>query len=237
MSSKLVAVVDTNVILDVISVADLSDAYNHENKTENDRYFRRFRARDALIMAWYLHASEATTLSLINEVARVGLRTAPLTAGNTLEGQHMHLSFALQHKFVLNRWNMVFEDEDATLRGNGCDDELVKLAQKYGVPLVTNEGLTMDGVDDVRLRSKALAARVPVFTPRQFWSGRISETAAAKKFCERFDAKARKLVRRNGNSRASVNAVRVRKALLQHIFFGRTSDGTKVPVRPPWLSD
>lgn len=231
---RVAAIVDTNVILDVFAVSDLLDAYAKAGGESDAALFRRVRARESHLLAWYLHSIGATTFSLPAESTRIMARRAPPDAMNTFASQHVQLSIYFLSDYVLDRWDSRVEPgSDAGLSGEACDDKLVEMALRHRAPLITNEGYSIRGVsaDEPRkLRAKASARGVPVFTPRQFWMGKMGERAT-RKFLARFDAQAPKYLRGQGNSVAAQNAVRMRRALLHHVFFGATANGGRVPVR------
>jgi len=85
---------------------------------------------------------------------------------------------------------ILVDNGDGGVGGNAADDRLLILAQQLGKPLIPNEGYGPNGVTDIKLRKRALDTGVRVFTPRQFWSGNLDETAELRAFFERFAAEA-----------------------------------------------
>lgn len=227
------AVVDTNVVLDIYSITDLSRA--HESGGDDDtpeRLFRRVRLRESLMLAWLFHVTHAVTVSLPNELQRLAARHAPPDAKGTVELQHMQLSIYLQKDLVLSNWVALMENVDEGLVGSKADAALLDLCRKYRAPLITNEGYSVAGVSDSHgLRAKAISAGIRVFTPRQYWSGKIGETST-RKFLARYDAVSKRFVRRQNSTSAVKDAVSLRRAILQHVFFGHTK-GATLPVRLP----
>jgi hypothetical protein len=234
IASRITAVVDTNVILDIFAASDLLDAYEKHGGDSDDALFRRVRARESLLLGWHFHSIGATTLSLPDESLRVMASRTPPDDPNEFAYQHVQLSIYFVKDYVLDRWNAAtIPDVDANLDGSACDDKLIELAKKHRAPLVSNEGYSLRGVssaDPKKIRAKAIAQGVAVFTPRQFWQRTIGERAC-KKFLTRFDAQAPRYLRGQGHSEAARKAVSMRRAILRHVFFGETSTETRVPVR------
>jgi hypothetical protein len=56
--------------------------------------------------------------------------------------------------------------------------------------VVTNEGYTQNGIVDERMRKLAKDDGVQVFTPREFWLGRIDETKEIEGFFQAFENQA-----------------------------------------------
>lgn len=235
---ELEAIVDTNVMLDIYGIGDLEDAYERSKGADTpDTLFRRARSREATILSWYLHERRATSVSLKEEMLRIFRARADPEKLGTLKSQHVQMTVYFVIDYVLDGWNSAIDHSasgsDLGLEGEECDDQLIKLAQKYCVPLITNEGYSISGVsstDPKKIRAKCIAAGVPVYTPRQFWRGKIGEGAACRKYLERLDAVAPKYLKGH-TSDAGPAAVQIRRNILRHIFYGHTADGRVLPVR------
>jgi len=76
--------------------------------------------------------------------------------------------------------------EPGTASGNDADRLLVEIAKEHGLPLITNEGYSMNGIVDEKLRKRAQDAGVQVFTPREFCQGKLDETEEISAFLQRF---------------------------------------------------
>jgi hypothetical protein len=101
----ITAIVDTNVLIDVLSSGDLERAYQRSNGTDSDEAtFRRVRSRESLILAWYLHSRGAKTCSLDDEPLRTLMAQAEPADKTKLQTQHVQLSVHLVNEHVLDRW-------------------------------------------------------------------------------------------------------------------------------------
>lgn len=147
------------------------------------------------------------------------------------------MSIYVVKDYVLDSWqHRSVRGADRDLTGERCDDLLLALAREEHVPLVSNEGYSLAGVSSANprgLRAKGCRAGVPVLTPREFWSGHISDGRACRDFLARFDAETPKYLAGKGHSTEHTNAVNLRRGILRHIFFGETSNGRVVRVRHP----
>ena len=79
-SPPVKCIVDTNVLADVFTCADLLRAYERPGATDNENletHFRRVRARESLLLAIYFHEQGFRTMSLPNEWIRTATRLAP----------------------------------------------------------------------------------------------------------------------------------------------------------------
>lgn len=239
--SHVVAIIDTNVILDIFSMTDLMTAAmaaSPPDTDSSDAYFRRIRSRESLLLAWFLHTRAATTISLHHEVIRALTRAVDPTAVRTREWQHVQLSIYLLKDRVLDRWDgRAPADSDRGLTNHQGDDLLLHLARKYGAPLITNEGYSLQGVSDLKkdkLRFRAKEQGIEVHTPREFWGGRMGERAC-RKFLARYDRVVPRFLRRQNNAAGALEAVRFRRGFLDHVFYGHTDGLGTFPVLPPWL--
>lgn len=232
MSGAIAAVIDTNVILDLYSLADLLRA--NEEGTAIKHESRRSRARDALLLAWSLHAECASTLSLGDEATRrVKALNEPSILSTT--GHHMQMSIWFLKERVLRNWDDRAKHE-GDIRGGACDDALLALALENHCPLVTNEGVKTDGsVDDSHgLRSKARSAGAVVFSPREFWTSRQNESEATTAILSQIDQCAVGFVVEQRFSAAGCNAVIARRAFARYVLLGETVSSTEIPSAP-WL--
>lgn len=226
---RLAAIIDTNVVLDIYLFDALDKAYGKagEGLDSREAFFRRVRARESPLLAWYFHSTGSITLALHHEPGVQMVKQAgPKTLG-LLASQQAQISIYFVKDYVLNRWNDKYEpNSDAGLSGEDCDNKLLDLAALHRAPLITNEGYTVDGVTDAsptKLRRKGKKRSILVQTPREFWTGKMGERAC-KKFITRFDSQAPKYLRDQGRSAAATRAVDIRRAFLMHVFFGIASN-------------
>lgn len=106
------------------------------------------------------------------------------------------------HEVVLCDWTRGVLADIGTPIGTEADDALLQWAKDVGVPLITNEGLRVDGTIAVardskpNLRGKAIRDGVPVFTPEEFLQTKLVDTAReATRFLDAFDRSPRSDVR------------------------------------------
>jgi hypothetical protein len=64
----------------------------------------------------------------------------------------------------------------------------VGFAKEHALPLVTNEGVTQSGIAEEKMRKRARNAGVSVFSPREFYLGKIDEEEEIEAFLTRFRA-------------------------------------------------
>lgn len=129
------AVIDTNVVIDMRSCADLVQEYEKGPSSlaaaqTPEATFRRARVRESMILGWYLHRATAATSSLPDESVRTLTRMAD--PSDVLEfGTHFTTWFIYFVKdYVLDRWyEGVLPGVDTGLKGSDCDDLLVELCR------------------------------------------------------------------------------------------------------------
>jgi len=128
----------------------------------------------------------------------------------------------------LSRWDSKATRMAAVdLKGSACDDFLIDLCKRSGVPFITNEGYTATGVswaNPKQIPAKAIAAGVLVYTPRQFWLGKINPRRAARRFLARFDKNARLFVSHRRKDRQLPKTLQDMRHYYEHVLFGLTSN-------------
>ena len=87
---------------------------------------------------------------------------------------------------LLPDWMPLAPTEPGTEAGNQADAALVAYARDNALPLITNEGYTMTGVVDAKMRKLAREAGVAVFAPREFYAGKLVEDDEIEAFLQRF---------------------------------------------------
>jgi hypothetical protein len=196
-------IVDTNVLLQLYSVHDLTAAYARAD-SESDSAFvhRRERTRDALLFALLCDSEGLATGSLRNEPIRQLTSNAP-PEGQDFETVYTQLFIWFIRDHVLTNWvpGFIREIDDTAMRGDACDDEYLALARNNELPLITDEGNTEAGLREVtrngkrNLRGRAHDAGISVFTPGEFWRVRgLDPVVASKSLLERFDRQRPKYV-------------------------------------------
>lgn len=202
----IVAVVDTNVMLEITSCHDVFDAATElgvEGARSEAMTYRFGRMRESLILAMHLHREGLTTASLWESLVR--LSDEDVVPPGDQRCPKVHYTTMMAH-FVrdelLSGWHIAVPDLpiDVTsmsaaeltkyLRENTpqeveADDELLRMAQEHDVPLITNEGYRrtiLRGKKPVSLRRRGPEAGVEVVTPREFWMGKLDEHEAIEQF-------------------------------------------------------
>lgn len=187
-------VLDTNVVLDMISIHDL--AREAEQGLQGIEY-RRQRARSAVLLGAYFHESRAQSLSL-HEAFRILTYRVPRD-DQTLERGFLQIFLYFVKDFVLPNWRFDRLNDTESFSGTAADDELLRIAREQGLALLTNEGLTPSGVRPfpgaTSLRAKAQVAKVPVFTAAELLEDRAADTMMlARGFFDRWDTSARSYI-------------------------------------------
>jgi len=223
-------ILDTNVFLDIYSCADLADEYMRPTTAVDspNGVYRRARARESLLLAIHLHRSKMKTWSLpIESLSQLLRRADP----KKLDDPKMHFTLIFVNYTkdrALADWTpRVSSQGDEGLAGEACDDYLVQVAKLNHVPLVTNEGYSPRGIDDAHgLRRKARDAGVGVFTPREYWLGKINPKRAARRFIHDFREGVPRYLRQNAsNATALAEAFSWIDGYFHHILYGIAADG------------
>jgi hypothetical protein len=222
-------VVDTNVILDIYTCGDLYDEYMRAAPGDLDNpatIYRRARARESLVLAIHLHETGASTLSLPNESLNHMVRVAD---PKKLDDPKVHFTWLFVNFIkdrTLSNWNPVFFNPgDHGLTGNRADDYIVQIAKDNTVPLISNEGFSPQGVDDLHgIRGKARATGADVKTPREYWEGKVNPKRASRRFIADFRNAVPRIIRRVPNAAVVAKALSWIDGYFQHIFFGIAAD-------------
>jgi hypothetical protein len=187
-------VLDTNVLLEIASAELVArgDALGSPEAIAQSADFRswQLRAKYSLVLAWYCHTRKKTTLGLGDEPLEILRRNIPPESKSPAVAL-THVIAHLVLEGLLGGWRgHACGDDELLLRGSTADLFLLRLAKGYGVPLITNEGLS-----PVRLREKGnLRARcrhagVRVCSPKEYLHAQgVDVASAARDFCETYDA-------------------------------------------------
>lgn len=188
---RYLAIVDTNVLVDLYTPTDLLRAYaskSPEDLDDRNCVYRRARVRESMLFALYLHESGATTLSLHDEplaklVELVPPRpderegspesVAPVTRERSGEeifaSNFLRVFLHFVKSTLLSSWDDKASLEARSQRGNRADVALLWLAYGHGSTLVTNEGnASTSRVNPRSLRAKGERVGVRVKTPLDF---------------------------------------------------------------------
>lgn len=169
-------VLDTNVLLELYSIHDLSKLYAEEFEKHGETagelarvLYRRKRAAYALGLAIALHERSLATFQLGGESLRILQERVP-PGEDSLELAYVELFLYYVKDYCLADWSAVTDEKiDEGAKGNACDDNLLNIARVNRVALITNEGSSQHGIDDTHgIRGRARSAGVPVFTPAEY---------------------------------------------------------------------
>jgi hypothetical protein len=139
------------------------------------------------LLAIYLHRIRATTFSLHHEpLALVTEKAPPAPGGLRLEADFVRTFVHFTHEFVLPNWTTAMPTEPGSERGNQADDALLKVAKDRDLPMITNEGNSRGGLVDSKLRKRAQDSGVRVYTPGEFYEGKMVEHLEANDFLARY---------------------------------------------------
>ena len=196
-------VLDTNVFLDIHSCHDINRKYFElgvEGIDEPGAVYRRARARESILLAAYLNKIGGVTHSLSNEAIDRLTELVPPDAEETPETQpEKHFTTNFIHfvkDFVLPNWRpSIVAPKDEKPTGNAADAWLVAYAKEQGFPLVTNEGFKPTGYVEGKIVKRAREAGVEVFTPRDFYEGKMDVESEIDAFLQRFRDGAREYLR------------------------------------------
>jgi hypothetical protein len=244
-----VAVLDTNVLLDVFSCHDLSAkvdkvaADGGPIADDASVVHRRARARESLLLAMYFDATGATTHSLLNEADGMLTRAVP-PGEESLETHYTTLFVWFTKELLLARWDarvvapvagwegilsttLPLEGREATApTGSRADAWHIAWAKAHGLPLITNEGFSPAGYEPGKIAKRAAMDGVRVMFPKDFYAGKIDEAAEIEGFFGRFREHAPAYLERHSSHR---NSLEMMFGVLRHVLLGET-DGRDSPV-------
>jgi hypothetical protein len=192
---KPLAVVDTNIFLDLYSWHDWHEQFDSRTPavvlrpdlTDATSVWRKARAREALLLAMHLTKVKATTLGLSEGLEQ--LRTRPFL--NTTASQRSWNDAFIRtyiwyvKEQIFRNWTESMKISDAV--GSAADDEMLAYAKAHSLPLISSEGYTPEGIDDRnRMRKKARKAGVNVVRAADYYAGKIDEEEESRIFLQRF---------------------------------------------------
>jgi hypothetical protein len=229
---KPIAVLDTNVVLDAISCVHMVKHYDNQavpDPTTPDSIFRRQKARESLLLSVYLNSINATTYSIF-EATRITVREVAPEARGTFENHAMIIWVHYVKDTVLPDWTMVGPSNgDDEPVGNAADALLVEKAKEFDVPLISHEGITVDGINPKSgIRKKAVAAGVKIVTAREFY-GEINEDLNSHLFLQGYGRGAEAHIGKSEHPEYMRESMLVLQAYYQHILYGHT-EGFEEPL-------
>jgi hypothetical protein len=175
------AVLDTNVLLDIYSAHDLLEKVNCERPEEKIVAYRKARAKNSLLLAIQFHQTRATTYNLHAEVVSQIQKFAPPDPGPEKASYTLFTTmfFHFVKDYLLGGWDSKWQSEPDSASGTAADDALLEYAKANDLPLITNEGYSQNGIEEIKLRKKCVAAGVSVFTPSEYLQGKLLDAGVA----------------------------------------------------------
>lgn len=167
--SEVTAVLDSNALIDVYSLHNLAEAAEPEKKE-----YRIHRSRNALLLVIYLDEIHALTYGLREAVDVLRVRVPPGTAAPELAFTTAVVHFVKD--YLVPHWESMFPTDESP-RSNAADRHLEEFARVHAKPLITCEAA---------LTARARRSGVEVFSPREFWDGRLDVERGAQRFLRRF---------------------------------------------------
>jgi hypothetical protein len=159
--------VDTNVMMEVYTIADLVRAGDALQDLNHPTYqYRRMRARHSTILAWWLGKKDRRVGLLGMEVVTMLKKLAPEADPDLWVFTRAIVRVAAPMVMRLKAGPLT--EVDHNLTGTNADKQILAQAAGANLPLITHEGLTDHGVEDVGLRARAKNAGVSVFTAEEY---------------------------------------------------------------------
>lgn len=178
-------VLDTNVMLEQVSVVDLERSLEKYGESA-DYYYRKERARYSILLAWHLHRRRLRSASVLDEFTRTMERAVDPADMTSPTRQFAALVGHYVLPYVLHRWKVsAIADAPKTIQGSAVDDFLIQVASDDQVPVITNEGYGLGGVAPKarNIRGKGKKAGIKVYTPEQYLRRKnVDLNLAARKF-------------------------------------------------------
>jgi len=226
------AILDTNVLMDLYSCHDLIRIYDKAGITVHSREaaYRRARARGALLLAVFLHRSKAVTYGPYAEPLRLMERNVDPTSGDTFAYHFTNHFTNFVRETLLGDWQHASsEGNDAGVKGDAADERILGFAKEHAAPLVTNEGFSPHGIALHGLRARAQAEGVAVFTPTEYWTGKLDPAEASEWFLKHYRDNVSLFIADHPNPPAAEKSLMWMYGAYQHVLLGRT-EGLKLPA-------
>jgi hypothetical protein len=231
--TDLTAVLDTNVLHDIFSCHDVFNMYEKVGEDETDgayAVYRRDRVGGSLVLAMHLHNMGGKTFSLRGEPLRKLLENVDPNADDDFRTHYVKMFLGFVRPRLLGNWYPGMPSEEAVEpTGSKADAFLIDYAKQHGLPLITNEGFSPDGIRNEKMRKKAIAACVRVFTPREFYAGRVDEQSEIRTFLRRFDRRAPRYIAAYSRPVVARDSLGWMSGYYRHVLLGETA-GRSTPV-------
>lgn len=204
--AEINAVVDTNVVVELYSCHDIARASADSKQDRIDR------ARDSLVLAIYLDQVRATTYVLYEAIEINRQRVPPGPIPDSYELLFTTLFIWFVKDRVLARWQPIAAREHDALRSNAADRHLEDFAYEHKKPLITREA---------KLTKRARARGVEVYSPREFWEGKLDVAKEGQRFLRRFDAERAPFARKYPDATERLHVLRDMFEFYRYLLLGR----------------
>lgn len=159
--------------------------------------YRQLRARSSILLMWMLSERRIIAAMLGKEVLDILEKVSPLPSAKTpllADANSYAMTTAIVQAInpMLIRRGLylgALTEVNHRARGNRADAELLRLAKRDDLPIVTNEGYTLAGLSDFKpdgsksLRGLAHDAGVKVYSPREYLDDmRIDSARESERF-------------------------------------------------------
>lgn len=229
----MVAVVDTNVLLDVFSCHNLIRLYDElgEGVVDHPRaVFRRARARESILLCLHFHTARAHTFSHGHELITLLKSYVDPHTDEAFETPFTKMVANFVNDRLWSGWQSSQSDPLTLEAGNDVDQALVNFAAERRLPLITNEGFTPDGYEEGKIAKRAKAKGVAVKFPKDVYRG-MDEEVAITDFLDRFVALAPNFIKERQRPDLVEDALQNVYRYYRHVLLGESSLGRLVKVR------
>jgi tetratricopeptide (TPR) repeat protein len=190
-------VVDTDVLLEIYSCHDIEDTFNPRfdkigrAALQDPSVKHRFdRVRESILLAIYLNKTSAVVFIHNSEFIRLLTTRVPPASVSGRSWRTDFTTFVIHFvsDILLPIWSKgpFGTTTPGTEVGGNVDRVLLKVAKEHAIPLITNAGNRPSGVNKVKLRALAQAEGVQVYTPAEFYRGKMDESEEIDSFLRRF---------------------------------------------------
>lgn len=191
--------IDTNVMLEIYSFADIIDA--KRSRTDADVETRRIRMQGTLWAIMVLCSQQAVTLSYSHEGMRNFARMSPV--GSDLHAWSGTILFVLDDGGVFDGWMGAITSTGSDLTNRQRDRHMIEICATSRLLLLTRDEQVID---------EAKAAGVIAMTPEAYAVTVMPRSLAERMFMDRLDVAARRYVE-NGPADRREQWVRNMKAV------------------------
>lgn len=190
-SVEVDVILDSCIVGEIYSIGDLlreaeKPGFNEASLDSPTFNYRRQRVRHSIVLAWWLakHGRVAANFGLeAMDLLQHRLSREEDAASFAFTAAYLHIV----KPFVLNGWGVqAFTSVNHDAEGTDVDTQLLDIAARDRIPLITHEGFTEEGfnISDLKkLRNRCLSAGVTVYTSQEYLAAQEVNVHAE---CEQF---------------------------------------------------